>query len=105
MKYDPLRSFSYLPLPKELKAKQGCLNIQNNDEKCFLCSILALLHPVQRRNHQFSVSKCQEYERELNMSGIKYPVDIKDISKFEHQDNISVSVYGYEDKKNLSVTY
>ena len=99
MKYDSLRSSSYLPLPKELKAKQGCLSIQNNDEKCFLWSILALLHPVQHRNHQFRVSKCQEYERELNMSGIKYPADIKDISKFEHQNNISVSVYGYEDKK------
>ena len=33
------------------------------------------------------------------MSGIQYPVDIKDIGKFEHQNNISVSVYGSEDKK------
>ena len=32
------------------------------------------------------------------MSGIQYPVDIKDIGKFEHQNNISVNVYGYEDK-------
>ena len=28
VKYDPMRASSYLPLPKELKAKQGCLNIQ-----------------------------------------------------------------------------
>ena len=33
------------------------------------------------------------------MSGVKYPVDIKDIGKFKHQDNISANVYGYEDKK------
>ena len=79
-----MRASSYLPLPKELKAKQGCLNIQNNDEKCFLWSILALLHPVQRRNSQHRVSKYQEYEHELNMSGIQYPADIKDIGKFEH---------------------
>ena len=39
------------------------------------------------------------------MSGIQYPVDIKDIGKFEHQNNISVNVYGYEDKKNIPVTY
>ena len=31
VKYNPMRASSYLPLPKELKAKQGCLNIQNND--------------------------------------------------------------------------
>ena len=88
---------SYLPLSKELKAKQGCLNIQNNDEKCFLWSILASLHPVQRNSYR--VSKYQEYEHGLNMSGIQYPVDIKDIGRFEHQKNISVNICGYEDKK------
>ena len=96
-----MRASSYLPLPKELKAKQGCLDNRSNDEKCFLWSILALLHPVQYGNHPTRVSKYQEYEHELNMSGIQYPVGIKDISKFEHQSNISVNVYGYEDKKIL----
>ena len=33
------------------------------------------------------------------MSGVKYLVDIKDIDKFEHQNNISVNVYGYGHKK------
>ena len=89
-----MRTSSYLPLPKELKATHGCLNIQNNDKKCFLLFILASLHPVPQRNNN------QGYERELNMSGIQYPVDIKDIGKFEKQYNISVNVYGYEDKKS-----
>ena len=35
------------------------------------------------------------------MSGIKHPIDKKDIGKFEHQKNISVNVYGCEDKKVL----
>ena len=91
-----MRASSYLPLPKELKAKRGCLNIQNNDEKCFLWSMLALLHPVQHRDYPTRVLKYQEYEHELNMFGIKYPLDIKDIGKFEHQNNISVNVYRCE---------
>lgn len=33
------------------------------------------------------------------MSGIQYRVDIKDIVKFAKQNNISVNVYRYEDKK------
>ena len=33
------------------------------------------------------------------MSGIQYPVEIKNIGKLEHQNNISVNVYGHEDKK------
>ena len=94
-----MRASSYLPLPKELEAKWGCLNIQNNDERCFLWSILASSHPVQYTNSPYRVSKYQEYEHELHMFGIQYPVDIKDIGKFEHQHNISVNVYGYEDKK------
>ena len=29
---------------------------------------------------------------------MEYPVDIKDIGKLEHQNNISVNVHGYEDQ-------
>ena len=94
-----MRASSYLPLSKDLKAKQGCLSIQNNDEKFLLWSILALLHPVKYRNNPNRVSKYQEYEHDLSMTGIQYPVDIKDIGKFEHENDISVNVYGYEDKK------
>ena len=100
-----MRASSYLPLPKEPKAEKACLNIQNNDKKCFLRSMLALFHPLQYRNHPDRVSKYQEHECELDMSGIQYPVDIKDIGKFGHQNNISINVYGYEDKKDLPVTH
>ena len=82
---------SYLSLQKDIKAKQTCLSIQNNDKK--------LLHPAQLKNHPDRVSKYQEYEHELNMSGIQYPVDIKDIGKLEHQNNIGFNVYAYEDEK------
>ena len=99
VKYDLMRTSNYLSLSKELKAKQGYLNIENNDKKCFLWSILASLHPVQHRNQPDKVSKYQKYEHELNMSGIQYTVDIKDIGKFEHQNNISVNVYVCEHKK------
>ena len=93
-----MRASSYLPLPKELKTKQGCLNIQSNDEKCFLWSILASLHPLQYRNNPDRGSKYQKYEHELNMSGIQYPIDVKDIGKSEHQNTISANVYGYKNK-------
>ena len=43
--------------------------------------------------------KYQEYEHEFNMSEVKYPVDIKHIDKFGYQNNISVNVYGCEDKQ------
>ena len=37
------------------------------------------------------------------MSGIQNPVDIKDIGKFEHQNNNSFNVYGYQVKKIFSL--
>ena len=39
------------------------------------------------------------------MSGIKYPAVIKNIGKFGHQNNISVNVYGYENKKIRHIMY
>ena len=39
------------------------------------------------------------------MSGIQYPVDMKDIGTFEHQNNISVNIYERKGKRNLSVKY
>ena len=54
---------------------------------------MALLHPVQHKLHQ-------EHEHELNISGIQYPADIKDIGEFECQNNISINKYGYDDKKS-----
>ena len=94
-----MRASSSLPFPKELKAEWGCLNIQNINKKFFLWSILTLLHLVQCRNHRDRVTKYQDYESELNMSPVKYPVDIKDIDKIEHQTNISIDLYGCEDTK------
>ena len=38
------------------------------------------------------------------MSGIQYPAEIKDIGKFEHQNNISVNVYGYFPLRITTVT-
>ena len=48
----------------------------------------------------------QEYENELNLSEVKYTVDIKNIEKFQHQNNISLNFYKYEDEKSflLSIT-
>jgi multimeric flavodoxin WrbA len=39
-KYNPLKIKSYLPLPKEILNKKCCINIKNEDEKCFMYCIL-----------------------------------------------------------------
>ena len=59
--------------------------------------MLARLHPVEKNSEY--VSHHQPFEAELNMSGIPYPVAIKDISKFERQNNISVNVFATNETK------
>lgn len=99
-RYDPLFATSYVDLPKELKGKKAVLNIKNSDEKCFLWSVLASLHPLSRFNNPQRVAKYFQYETELNMNQISYPVKISDIPKFERANDISVSVLSYELEKN-----
>ena len=102
VKFDPRRASSYLP--KKLNTKWRCLNIQNNDEKCFPRSILALLHPVQHRNYLDRVKKYQEYESELNMSGVKYPIDIKILTNLNTKTTLVLISMDVK-IKNLPVIY
>ena len=99
--YDPLNASSYLPLPPKLKNQHSCINIKNDDEKCFLWTVLASLHPASQ--HPERVFHYQQFEGELNMSGIDYPVKLKNITKFERQNEVSINVFGYEDGKVFPV--
>ena len=66
--------------------------MRNKDLKCFLWSILAQLHPISDNAHR--VSHYEQYENEVNMEGIEYPVNLSDIDKFENQNpDISISVF------------
>ena len=92
--YKPLSGSSFLDLPSYLKNKNAIVNIKNNDQKCFLWSILAALYPSERNPD--CVSHYEKYEDSLNMTGISYPVRQTDIPKFEEQNDISINLFGFE---------
>ena len=58
------------------------MNVKNDDNKCFMWSIIAQLHPADHK-HADRVSNYTLYEKELNMTNIEYPVKTKQIDKFE----------------------
>ena len=102
--YAPLQGSSYVKLPKELEDKKAILNVQNEDEKCFLWSVLAALHPVNRKKNPNLLHHYKGYEQELNVSGIEFPMKVKDIAKFEKQNpTISINLFGYEEKELFPV--
>jgi hypothetical protein len=81
-KYNPLRGSSYIPLPKVLANKKAIINVQNEDNKRFLWSILSALHSADK--YSYRVSKYEKCENEYNepLNGIYYPITLGDISKF-----------------------
>ncbi|XP_030760007.1 uncharacterized protein LOC115885288 [Sitophilus oryzae] len=95
-KINPLKASSYIPLPKEIEAKKAVLNIQNTDQKCFVWSVLAAFHPVPRTQNANRVQNYHPFEQELDVTGIDFPISLKQLPKFEQLNNISINVYGLE---------
>lgn len=94
-KYRPLEGSSYISLPPEIVKRRAVLNIRNQkDNKCFLWSVLASLHPCE--NNQNRVEKYKRFENELNLTGITFPMKITQISKFEKLNNLSINVFRNE---------
>ncbi|XP_048488462.1 uncharacterized protein LOC125491183 isoform X1 [Plutella xylostella] len=100
-KYQPLRGASYINLPKFIKNKKACLNIENNDPYCFLWSVVAALFPAQK--HPERVSSYPDFRKVFNIEGMSFPVGFSDITIFEKNNpTIAVVVYGLKDGKTIS---
>jgi len=88
--YNPIGGSGYKFItPPSIGKTKATLNIENNDDKCFLYCILAAKH--SQANHAERVTKYLPYLEELNVEGLKFPITINQIPKFELQ-NESVSV-------------
>ena len=77
------------------------LNVQNMDTYCFLWSILANIHPVNKDPQR--VSKYIAYKNELNINDIDFTngMRITDIDKFENLNNqLAINVFQYSTEDN-----
>ncbi|XP_014299742.2 uncharacterized protein LOC106694097 [Microplitis demolitor] len=98
-KYVPLHGgngSTYTDLPEDIKKKKAVINILNEDYYCFLWSVIAAFHPAQDGRNVSRVRSYRHYSRVLNYDGIKFPMQLKDIPKFEKLNNLSINVYGIE---------
>ena len=84
-----------MPLDPYLANKKALINMQNEDDKCFMWSVLRALYPKDK-NPQRVDNDLKSKQNSINMKGIHYPVNLKAIDRFETQNpNISISVVGY----------
>ncbi|MEL7079369.1 MAG: hypothetical protein AAGM46_26060, partial [Cyanobacteria bacterium J06582_2] len=95
--YSPLPGSLYTELPEEIKAKKAVLNIKNNDNKCFIYSILAHLHPAEINRNR--VNNYIPFVNTLNLNDISFPITIQQIPIFERNNNIKINILEYEHNK------
>ena len=66
--------------------------MKNQDEKCFMWCVLRALNP-KNKNAERIDKDLKSKEDTLNMQGIRYPVNFRDIDRFEQQNpEISISI-------------
>ena len=82
---------SWVELPEKYKNNKSIINIKNDDQFCFLWSILAHLFPVE--DHKNRTSNYSMHTNKLILNGLEFPMKIKDIPKFENLNNLNVNVF------------
>ena len=94
-RWDPINAGSYIDLPEALKNRKAIINMQNEDDECFKWSVLRALYP--KDNHPERIDKDLKSKQDtINMNGIRYPVNFRDIDRFESQNpEISITILGY----------
>ena len=75
--------------------------MKNKDNECFRWCHIRHLNP-QQKNPQRIKQVDKEYIKNLNYSGIEFPVTIKQYNKIEKQNNININVFSYENKQDIS---
>lgn len=100
-KYNPLRAGSYISLPKKIQNTKSCLNIKNEDDHCFLWSVVAHMFPSKRNPNR--VSSYPHYSQILNINDMSFPPSFHDIKLFEENNpTISVNVYGLGNNNDVN---
>jgi len=93
-KYSGVRANKFIPVPYAVYSKKCVINVQNNDEKCFLWSILSILHPAE--DHVSRASSYREHVSKYTWDENLYPMSLANIPKFEEMNKIVVNVFGWD---------
>ena len=82
-------------MPNELKhSKKGLINIQNDDNRCFLWCHIRHLNLIDK-NPQIITKKKKKLVSKLNYERINFPVSKKDYCKTEMLNKICINVLMY----------
>ena len=96
-----LAGTSFLPTPAKLEGMRKCLlNIKNLfDNFCFIYCILAYLYP--RSKNRERPSQYRDKFNRLKFSESMMPMKLKDIARFESDNNLSITVFNFDEQGGL----
>ena len=101
--YDIVGGTTHTPLPKYIQSKNATVNIKNKDDKNFLYC----LSYIQNNLLSGTWAETVEIHTDLNnfeISGIKFPVTLNQIEKFEQQNqDFSVNVFKLDKKREINL--
>ena len=83
---------------KTMSSGAGAMFIKNEDERCFLWSIIAHLHPVEYHKEKLSHYNKEEYINEFDLSdGLdEFPYDYNQLIKFHKKNKNLIKVNVFE---------
>ena len=79
LRYRPLHGSTHILTPAFLAAKRCIVNVHNRDSKCFLWSVLSALYEPKVNKERLSIYT--SYESSVDMTGINYPAETKQIPR------------------------
>ena len=83
-------------LQRSVAAKKAIVNFKNEDDECLKWAITRALNLVEKHSEPID-QRLRETSKGLNCKGLKFPVNLCDINKFEnHNSSISFNVFRYE---------
>jgi hypothetical protein len=110
--HNPLNGRSYIKLPKKIEETKSCINIVNEDDNCFLWSILAFIGVIVDKSVTTHVNEPRSYANvnssrfNFNMGGIQAPVNVNSLDKIEAMNprfGFSVFALSKDDDENHTI--
>jgi len=92
----PVLKSSFRQIPSLIKNRAAVINPQNvEDEESFKWAVLV---PLNMSDHSGRIENLKKYVTAYDFSMIQYPINIADITQFEHVNNISINLFALDDK-------
>lgn len=106
-KFNPLEgagtNSTFTDLPKSIQNKRAVVNVKNKDEYCFNWAIMSALYPAT--SNVSLTTSYPHFKQKLKYKGLKYPMELQDVVKFEKMNGLKIHVYGLDSMGEVESLY